>query len=83
MDWAQILEIQQVLNGYFRALDERSLEVAQLERLFAQDARVVRPNGTALVGPAAITESHRESLSRFSSTQALASSHDVAILRDT
>src|SRR5262245_46011470 len=83
MDWTQVLEIQQVLNGSFRALDERNLEVAHLERLFSQDARVVRPNGTALVGPAAIGQSHRESMARFSSTQHLVSSHNVAIDRDT
>jgi len=26
-DWTQVLEIQQVLNGYFRVLDEPNLEV--------------------------------------------------------
>jgi hypothetical protein len=83
MDWTQVLEIQQVLNGYFRALDERNLEVAHLERLFTQDARVVRPNGMALVGPAMIAQSHRESLARFSSTQHLLTGHDVAIDRET
>jgi hypothetical protein len=83
MDWTQVLEIQQVLNGYFLALDERNLEVAQLNRLFTLDARVVRPNGTALVGPATIAQSHRESLARFSSTQHLLASPDVAIDRES
>ena len=79
MDWMQVLEIQQVLNRYFRALDERTLEIGQLERLFTQDARVIRPNGAALVGPATIAQSHRERMARFSSTQHLLSGQDVAI----
>src|SRR5262245_36151343 len=83
MDWTQVLECQQVLNGYFRALDERDLEVAQLERFFMPDARVVRPNGAMLVGPATISQSHRESMARFSSTQHLLSSQDVAIEGET
>ena len=78
-----IVEIQQVVNGYFRALDEQDLEPAHLRRILTGDAKVIRPNGAAMVGPETIGQSHRESMARFESTQHLISSHDVAIDGDT
>ena len=79
MDWAQVLEIQQVLSGYFRALDERNFDVAHLRRLFTPDAKVVRPNGAETVGPEAIGASHAESMARFSATQHLLLVPDVVL----
>lgn len=66
-----------VLNRYFRLLDERSFETAQLAEVFADDGAVLRPNGTSMVGPAAIAESHRTSFARFTATQHLLTGHDV------
>jgi len=83
MNWEQVVEIQQVVNGYFRALDEKDLDAAHLRRILTDDVRVIRPNGAAMIGPEMIGQSHRESMSRFESTQHIISSHDVAIDGDT
>lgn len=66
-----------VLNPYFRLLDEKSFEIAQFAEVFADDGAVLRPNGTSMVGPAAILASHRTSFARFAATQHLLTGHDV------
>jgi hypothetical protein len=80
--WIDSAEITQVFNRYFRALDEKDLEVDRLGRLFTPDARIIRPNDTELVGPEAIGTSHRESPARFESTQHLLTGHDVTVSGD-
>jgi hypothetical protein len=47
MNWEHAVEIQQVVNGYFRALDEKDLDAAHLRRILTDDAKVIRPNGAA------------------------------------
>ena len=63
MNWEHVGEIQQVVNGYFRALDDKDLDAAHLRRILTDDARVIRPNGAAMIGP---------------ETQHIISSHDGA-----
>ena len=83
MNWVHVIEIQQAVNRYFRALDEKDLDAARLRRIFTDDVKVIRPNGAAMIGPETIGQSHRESMTRFESTQHIVSSHDVAIDGDT
>ncbi|WP_066039211.1 nuclear transport factor 2 family protein [Herbiconiux solani] len=70
-------EAVQVLNRYFRLLDERSFEVHRFAEVFADDGVVLRPNGTSMTGPTEIVESHRVSFARFAATQHLLTGHDV------
>lgn len=83
MNWEHVIEIQHVVNAYFRALDEKDLDAAHLRRILTEDAKVIRPNGAAMIGPETIGASHRESMARFESTQHIVSSHDVAVDDDT
>ena len=83
MNWEHVVEIQQVVNGYFRALDEKDLDAAHLRRILTDGARVIRPNGAAMIGPETIGQSHRESMARFESTQHIISNQDVATDGDT
>ena len=41
MNWEHVVEIQQVVNGYFRALDERDLDATHLRRILTDDAKVI------------------------------------------
>jgi hypothetical protein len=72
-EWFSKLEINDLLNKYFRALDDRQLDVQTLSEIFAAEATVERPNGSILVGPQLIGEGHTDSLSHFRATQHLAS----------
>jgi SnoaL-like protein len=77
--WITMLEVIQVFNRYFRALDEKNFAIAHFRKIFTADAEVVRPNGAAMVGPDALLSSHEKSFARFQSTQHLVSGHDVTI----
>ena len=73
------LEIVEVVNSYFRALDEKHFDVQHLRRIFTDDAEVVRPNGLTVTGPQDIGDSHEKSLARFESTQHMLTGHDTQI----
>ena len=77
--WIAISEVTQVFNSYFRALDEKNFEVSHLQCIFTPDAEIIRPNGTAMVGPERIGNSHQESFARFRGSQHLLTGHDVTI----
>jgi hypothetical protein len=67
------VEIAELIDRYFAALDQKQLDETTLSALFAAGGRIVRPNGAATVGPRAIAESHERSMSRFRATQHLTS----------
>jgi hypothetical protein len=77
--WIAVSEVTQVVNRYFRALDERNFEASHLQLIFTPDAEIIRPNGAATVGPEMIGNSHKESFARFESTQHLLIGPDVTI----
>jgi hypothetical protein len=75
--WLDEARIIRVVNGYFRALDDKRFDVSNFRRILTTDARVIRPNGAATVGPASIVDSHARSFIRFEATQHLLTGHDV------
>ena len=75
-------EIIELINRYFAALDEKNFDTGVLAQIFADDGRIVRPNGAETRGPQAIGESHRHSFSRFRATQHMASSLIVTLTDD-
>lgn len=81
-DWIDKLEITQLLNDYFRALDEKDFKISRMEQIFLPDAKIVRPNGTSMTGPEMIGKSHNQSFARFKSTQHLISNQYVTISGD-
>ena len=76
------LEIIDVVNSYFHAIDEKHFELQDLRRIFTDDAEVVRPNGLTVIGPQEIGASHEKSLARFESTQHILTGHDTQIEGD-
>jgi hypothetical protein len=80
--WFDRLEIAEVLNRFFRALDEKTFDETTMSGIFKPDAKTVRPNGVAVVGPRNIGESQSQSFVRFRATQHLVSGHIVAINGD-
>jgi hypothetical protein len=76
IDQLQLLHtvaITDIINRYCAAADQKTFDVATLSQIFAEDAKVIRPNGTSMIGPKEIGESHARSLGRFRATQHLSS----------
>src|SRR4051794_28084631 len=71
--------ITDVINRYFAALDQKQFDETTMSQIFADQAKVVRPNGAALTGSKAIGDSHTESLRRFRATQHLTSGFIITL----
>ncbi|HUI90290.1 MAG TPA: nuclear transport factor 2 family protein [Anaerolineales bacterium] len=67
------IAITEVINRYCAAVDQKQFDMATMSQIFAESARVIRPNGTITTGPKEIGESHRQSFSHFQATQHLTS----------
>jgi len=78
-NWLDTARIIRIVDSYFRALDEKHFDDPHFRQIFTPTAKVVRPNGRAMVGPANIASRHAESFTRFEGTQHLLTGHDVAI----
>jgi SnoaL-like domain len=81
-EWIDKSEITQLLNRYFRALDEKQFTTEHMRQIFSPDAKIVRPNGTVMIGPEMIGKSHQGSFTRFRSTQHLVRGYDGSIEDD-
>ena len=75
--------ITEVINRYFAALDQKQFDVTTMSQIFADDAKIVRPNGAVTTGPKEIGDSHSHSLSRFRATQHLTSGFIITLKNDT
>ncbi len=75
--------ITEVINSYFAALDEKHFDVTTMSQIFADDAKIQRPNRTTTIGPKEIGDSHDRSLSRFQATQHLTSGFIITLKNDT
>jgi hypothetical protein len=75
--------ITDVINRYFAALDQKQFDVTIMSQIFADDAKIVRPNGAVTTGSKEIGDSHSRSLSRFRATQHLTSGFIITLNDDT
>ena len=76
-------EITSVVNGYFRALDEKNFDAQHLAAILTPQAKITRPNGASLIGPEEISASHQKSFARFESAQHLLTGHDISVNANT
>ncbi|HVN14842.1 MAG TPA: nuclear transport factor 2 family protein [Anaerolineales bacterium] len=65
--------ITELINRYCAAVDEKTFDMATMSQIFAENAKVIRPNGIVTTGPKEIGESISRSFSRFKATQHLTS----------
>jgi hypothetical protein len=75
--------ITEIINRYFAALDQKQFDLTTMCQIFADDAKIVRPNGAVTTGPQEIGDSHSHSLSRFRATQHLTSGFIITLKNDT
>ena len=74
--------ITEIINRYFAALDQKQFDTTTMCQIFAEGAKIVRPNGAVTTGPKEIGDSHSHSLSRFRATQHLPSSFIITLKDD-
>jgi len=72
-------EIATVVNRYFCALDDKNFDVQHFASIFTPQAKVTRPNGAFLIGPAEISASHEKSFTRFEGSQHVVAGHDISV----
>ncbi|MFN8474666.1 MAG: nuclear transport factor 2 family protein [Anaerolineae bacterium] len=77
------LEISDLLSRYFRAIDDKGLDLTIVEATFLEDGRVVRPNGSALNGWQEILDGQNTSFARFRATHHVITDHVIDIQGDT
>ncbi len=75
----QRVALVELISRYFAAVDDKRLDLATVEASFAEDGRLVRPNGSAMVGPQEILAGQAESFARFRATQHVISDHVVDV----
>jgi hypothetical protein len=79
-DLADRAALIDLLGRYFAAVDDKRLDLGIVEASFAEEARLVRPNGSALVGLREILAGQSESFARFRATQHVISDHVVDVV---
>ena len=72
-------EITSIVNGYFRALDEKNINAEHFASIFTPHATVTRPNGASLIGPEEISASHEKSFTRFEGSQHVVAGHEISL----
>ena len=72
-------EITNIVNSYFRALDEKHFDARHFASLFTPEANVTRPIGASLIGPEEIRASHAKSFTRFEGSQHYVAGHDITV----
>jgi len=61
-------QITDLLIRYFAAVDDKCIDMKIVKETFAIDAKIIRPDGTAILGQENILESHLKSFARFKAT---------------
>lgn len=76
-------QLSDLLTRYFAAIDDKRIELPIVEATFTKDARIERPNGSALVGHDAILNGHLTSFSRFKATHHVITDYVINIQDDS
>lgn len=61
-------QIADLLTRYFAAVDDKCIDMHIVKATFANDAKIIRPDGSEMVGPENILDGHVKSFARFKST---------------
>src|SRR6187431_1253896 len=75
-------EITDLLIRYFAAVDDKCIDIKIVKETFTIDAKIIRPDGTAIVGQENILESHLKSFARFKATHHVITNFIVNINND-
>jgi hypothetical protein len=75
-------QITDLLIRYFAAVDDKCIDIKIVKDTFTIDAKIIRPDGTAIVGQENILESHTKSFARFKATHHVITNFIINITKD-
>jgi len=75
-------QITDLLIRYFAAVDDKCIDMKIVKETFTIDAKIIRPDGTVIVGQENILESHIKSFARFKATHHVITNFIVNINND-
>ncbi len=75
-------EITDLLIRYFAAVDDKCIDMKIVKATFTIDAKIIRPDGTAIVGQENILDGHIKSFARFKATHHVITNFIVDINND-
>ena len=75
-------QITDLLIRYFAAVDDKCIDMEIVKATFTSDAKIIRPDGTAIVGQESILDAHIKSFARFKATHHVITNFIVSINND-
>src|SRR5580765_8551646 len=75
-------QISDLLIRYFAAVDDKRIDMEIVKATFTNDAKIIRPDGTEIVGQEDILEGHIKSFARFKATHHVITNFIVDINND-
>ena len=75
-------KISDLLIRYFAAVDDKHIDMKIVQATFTIDAKIIRPDGTAIVGQESILDAHIKSFARFKATHHVITNFIVSINND-
>jgi hypothetical protein len=81
-------QITDLLIRYFAAVDDKCIDLKIVKATFTSDAKIIRPDDTAIVGQENILDGHLKSFARFKATHHVMTdfivdiNNDIATLRN-
>ena len=76
-------QISDLLIRYFAAVDDKRIDMEIVKATFTTSARIIRPDGTAIIGQENILDGHSKSFARFKATHHVITNVIVDIKNDT
>ena len=61
-------QIADLLTRYFAAVDDKRIDILIVKATFTSDAKIIRPDGSEMVGQENILHGHAKSFARFKAT---------------
>lgn len=75
--------ISNLIIKYFRAIDDKCLDLSIVEATFTNQAQIVRPNGSATIGYEKILDGHKKSFARFEATHHVITDYIIGFDKNT
>ena len=75
-------QIADLLTRYFAAVDDKRIDIHIVKATFTSDAKIIRPDGSEMVGQENILHGHIKSFARFKATHHVITNFIVDINND-